>query len=321
MNVTVIGSGSFGFSIALMLLKNNNNVTMWTSTKEKLNKIKNDNYEIIPGIKVPKSIKFTNDIKEAVNDAQIIYIMTSVKYIERICLDIKKYVTKDTIFCLGSKGIEQNNFKFVHEIFKEAIGYKNYAIISGPSFAVDVANNEPIGFSIASSNSKTNKLITKSLKNDSIKLRTSSDMVGVELCGAIKNVIAVASGIISGLGYHESTRSFLIVEAVHDIMYLIKELNGKKKTILSYAGIGDLLLTCTSTKSRNYSYGILIGSQKFKEAEEYLKNNTVEGYYTTKSLYTLLKKKKIKMPTIDLIYNIVINNENPSLLIDYLIKK
>ena len=108
---------------------------------------------------------------------------------------------------------------------------------------------------------------------------------------------------------------------MHDIRELIKGLGGKKKTILSFAGIGDLLLTCTSTKSRNYSYGILLGKKDFTSANEYLNNNTVEGFYTLKSIYTLIKRKKIKMPVIDLIYKIVMNNANPSLLASFLINK
>jgi len=144
----------------------------------------------------------------------------------------------------------------------------------------------------------------KAFKGTNIKLRDTNDLVGVELCGSIKNVIAVAAGILDGLGYLESTRSFLITESLHDIKELIKGLGGNKKTILSFAGVGDLLLTATSTKSRNYSYGVILGKGNFKEAKEYLENTTVEGYYTLKSIYTLLRRKKIKMPVIDIIYNI-----------------
>ncbi len=321
MNISVIGSGAFGFAIALMLHKNGHKVTMWCSTKESALDLTNRQLELIPGISIPDGIKFTNDYEEAVKNSKIIFMMTSAKYIASVCQNIKPFVNEKTYFCIGSKGIEQESCKFVHQVFIKNIPNKNYSVISGPSFAIDVANNEPIGFSLASNNIATKKKIIKVLSNDTIKLRPSSDMIGVELCGSIKNVIAVAAGILDGLGYKESTRSFLITESMHDIKELIKALGGKKKTILSYAGIGDLLLTCTSTKSRNYTYGTLLGKKDINGAKEYLNNTTVEGYYTLKSIYTLLQRKKIKMPVIDLIYKIVMNNEDTLLLVDFLINK
>ena len=184
-----------------------------------------------------------------------------------------------------------------------------------------MAHNEPVGLSIASKNIKTIKEIKKVLSSDTVKLRTSNDIIGVELCGSVKNVIAIASGILEGLGYNESTRSFLITESLHDIKSLIYGLGGKKKTILSFAGVGDLLLTATSTKSRNYTYGILIGKKNYTMADDYLNNNTVEGYYTLKSIYTLIKRKKIDIPIIKLIYEIIINKKEPDTLSEFLIKK
>ena len=165
------------------------------------------------------------------------------------------------------------------------------------------------------------KVIKNVMENDMLKLRPSNDIIGVELSGSIKNVIAIAAGILDGMGYQESTRSFLITESLHDIKNLIYGLGGKKKTILSFAGVGDLLLTATSTKSRNYSYGKLIGQGKMKEAEEFLNEKTVEGFYTLKSIHTLIRRKKIKMPIINLIYGIIINNKKPNTLVDFLIKK
>lgn len=316
-----MGSGAFGFAIALMLKKNNNNVTIWCSTKEKADELNKHESEIIPGIKIPKDLKFTNSYEEAIKNKDLIFLMTAAKYTASICQNIKPFINKNMCFCIGSKGIEQGSCKFLHEVFKDNINNRNYAIISGPSFAIDVAHNEPIGFSLAANNKYTEKKIITALASDTIKLRPSKDMVGTEICGSIKNVIAVAAGMIEGLGYKESTRSFLIVESMHDIKELINGLGGKKKTILSFAGIGDLLLTCTSTKSRNYSYGVLLGKKDFEGAKTYLENNTVEGYYTLKSIYTLLRRKKIKMPVIDLIYRIVIYNADPSLLVDFLISK
>ena len=146
----------------------------------------------------------------------------------------------------------------------------NVAVISGPSFAVDIASLCPIGLSLATSNEETDSLIKKTLQNDYLKLRSTHDIVGVELCGSIKNVIAIAAGILDGMGFPESTQAMFITESLHDIKSLINALGGDGNTILSFAGFGDLLLTCTSVKSRNYSFGKMIGNcTDKKEIDEY----------------------------------------------------
>lgn len=321
--IAIIGAGAYGLSIALALLKKKYNIVMWTESEEKVdffNKHRKDS-GILPEIEIPEEIIFTNDYGYAINEADIVFIAVAARYVNSVTKELSKYNIKGKHFCILSKGIEQNTCEFVHDVFKRNIKTKNLAVISGPSFAIDIAHNEPIGLSIASKNKDTINIIKNVLESDTIKLRSTNDLIGVELCGSIKNVIAIAAGILEGLGYSESTRSFLITESLHDIKNLIYGLGGNKKTILSFAGVGDLLLTATSTKSRNYSYGLIIGQKKYKEAEEYEKTTTVEGYYTLKSIYTLVRRKKISMPIINLIYQIVISKKEPEKLAEFLIKK
>ena len=221
-----------------------------------------------------------------------------------------------------SKGIENTSCAFLSDIARDELKIRNIAIISGPSFAVDMAANNPVGLSIASHSKKAIKIIKSVLENDTLKLRDTSDLIGVQICGSIKNIIAVAAGMLEGMKYPESTQSFLITEALNDIKNLIEALGGNPKTINSFAGVGDLLLTCTSTKSRNFTFGKVIGAGATKEEiAKHLEENTVEGYYTLKSIYKLIKNKKIKMPIIDLIYKIVMNGEDPQLLITFLVNK
>ena len=164
--------------------------------------------------------------------------------------------------------------------------------------------------------------VMKAMKNKYVKLRTTKDIIGTEVCGAIKNVIALSSGIIEGLGANESTKAMLLTEAIHDMKEIIDAFNGNKKTVLSFAGIGDLLLTCTSTKSRNFTYGKLIGMKtKKEELEKYKKETTIEGLYTLESIYLLLQKKKVNIPIIDLIYDIVINENTSDKLLTFLVEK
>lgn len=323
MNIAIIGTGVYGIATACALSQNKKNkIIMWSESDESMSRLEDSRSMFEPlNRSIPESIKFTTSFEEVLKDADLVLIMVAAKYVGSVAKNMLPYVNKHMHFIIGSKGIEQESCRFIHEVFLNFINTKHIGVISGPSFAIDIASLEPIGLSIATKSLDTLNLALNAYKNTNIKLRKSSDIVGIEICGSIKNVIAVAAGILDGLGYRESTRSFLITESLHDIKELIHALNGKKKTILSYAGVGDLLLTATSTKSRNYSYGILLGQKKLNDANEFLENNTVEGYYTLKSIYTLLRKKKIKMPVIDLIYSIVMNGENPESLATFLMQK
>lgn len=324
MNIGMIGNGAYGQAMALMLYKNNNNIVMWTENEDKYNYYKDNKVikSLIPNIDIPKEIKLTNNLEEVCFNKDIIFIMTSAHYVGEICSKINKYISKKTIVCIASKGIENVSCKFLSDIAYERLNTKHIAIISGPSFAIDMASNYPVGLSIASNSKKSIKLIKKAIVSDTVKLRETNDLIGVQICGSIKNVIALAAGMLRGMNYPESTQSFLITESLNDIKELIKALGGNPKTCLSFAGVGDLLLTCTSIKSRNFKFGELVGSgASIEDREEFLNNNTVEGYYTLKSIYKLVKKKKIKMPIIDVIYKIIINNENPEILVSLLINK
>ena len=324
MNIAIIGTGVYGIAMAYALSQNKKNkIIMWSESEESLKKLESSRkkFEPLGGIKIPSEIKFSTSYEEVLKNADLVFVMCAAKFVGSVCKDMMPYIDKKMHFIIGSKGIEQESCRFVHEVFLNFINTRKLAVISGPSFAIDIANLEPIGLSIGIRSKDTLNVALKAFKSTNIKLRDTSDLVGVELCGSIKNVIAVAAGILDGLGYSESTRSFMITESLHDIKGLIKGLGGNKKTILSFAGVGDLLLTATSTKSRNYSYGVILGQGKFKEANEYLENTTVEGYYTLKSIYTLLRRKKIKMPVIDLIYSIVMKDSDPKKLAQFLMQK
>ena len=322
--VSLIGTGVYGLAMAMMINKNIKDIIMWTEDPSKYEKYKKDGCikDLIPDLEAPKNIKLTDSYEKAVKDRDIIFIMSTAQWVGAICRSIKPYITKKTIVCIASKGIENVSCQFLSDIASQELGIKNIAIISGPSFAIDMANNNPVGLSIASHSKRALKEIKNVVANDTLKLRESNDLIGVQICGSIKNVIALAAGMLSGMGYPESTQSFLITESLHDIKNLISALGGSPKTILSFAGVGDLLLTCTSTKSRNFSFGKMIGEGATKEQkDEHLSKVTVEGYHTLKSIYKLIKKKKIKMPIIDLIYKIVMNDEDPQLLVKFLINK
>lgn len=324
MKITIIGTGAYSLSIANQIAKkSNNNIMLWSENKDYVREFKKTKMikEIFDNTIFPNNIDITNSFSEALKDTNLIFLITSAKYILNVCKEIKPFY-KNTPICIASKGIDNTLLCTLSSLVKRTLHTKNICVISGPTFAIDLINNEPAALAIAGYNKKTINIVKNNLSNKTLKLRISSDIIGVELCGSIKNIIAIAAGILKGLGYSESTQAFLINESLHDMKNIIHALGGKKKTILSFAGIGDLLLTCSSIKSRNYSFGYLVGNTKNKnKIEEYIKNNTVEGYYTLHSIYKMLEKKGIDIPLITLINNIVCNNQNPEDLAEFLINK
>lgn len=322
MKIAILGTGAYGLALSTVMYRNNNEITMWSKLKEEVDNLNKNRKNTSLNIEIPKDIIITNNLKECIEDKDIIFIAIPTQYINDLAKELKKYIKKNQHICIASKGIENGTYLFINDILRKYIKENNIAAISGPSFAIDIINKDVIGLSLGCTSKKTATIIKKCLENDHVRLRYTRDIKGIEICGAIKNVIAIASGILDGMGLSESTKAMFITESLHDIKQLIKILGGSKKTITSYAGIGDLLLTCTSTKSRNFTLGYMIGKKMDKVIiDEYIKNTTIEGLYTLKSIYGLLNKKSEKLPIITLIYNIIYKNEDPILLKKFLITK
>ena len=323
MKVAILGTGAYGLALANMFNQNDNDIILWTKYKEEKEKLETEREtKSLPGIKFPDNFKFSYNMKEAVKERDLIVFAVPAGAVNDVSKELSKYYKKNQHICIASKGIEQNTCLFVNDVLNKYIKTKNLAVISGGTFAIDMYKNCPLGLSLATKNKYTEQILKKSLQNKYLKLRTTNDIIGIEICGSIKNVIAIASGMLSGMGYPDSTSCMFITEALNDIKNLINALGGNKKTILSFAGFGDLLLTCTSVKSRNYTLGKMIGEKRTKEEiDEYINNTTIEGLYTLKSIYKLLRRKKVKMPIIDLIYNIIFKNEDPNKLATFLIEK
>ena len=321
MNITILGTGAYGIALSSMFTKNECHITMWTKIeKEYQNLIKHRcNEKALPGYRIDKDIKFTMNMEEAIKNANIIVIAIPIQFIKDTVIEVKKYFNKNQHICIASKGILNDGQALPHKIVRKILHTKNISVISGPTFAIDMVNNALMGLVVAGKNEKTNKLIKKYLANDTLIVNISNDIDGVELCGAIKNIMAISCGIIDGMNYPESTKCMLFTKCFYEMMELIYSLGGNKASAITYAGIGDLLLTCTSYKSRNYTYGKLLGEHSNK-ITDYVNNTTIEGRYTLKVLYDILKKKKIKYQIINTMYLIVYKDADSMLLIDYLKK-
>ena len=320
MKVTILGTGAYGLALSKVLISNNNEVVMWTTfEEEKKELLETKKSSKLKGFKLDDSINITTNLEESIKESRLIVIAIPTAFVTNVCKELKKYIKKNQYICIASKGIEQNTCLFIHDMVKKQIKTKNIGAISGPSFAIDLVKGVPVGLSVASKSKRTLNVIQSAFCNEKFKLYPTNDIIGIEVCGAVKNIIAIASGIIDGMGYPISTQALLITESLHDIKSLIHALGGSKRTILSFAGFGDILLTCTSEKSRNYCFGRLIGSKaNIEEIEKYKNSTTVEGLYTLKSIHKLIKNKKIDIPTINIIYDIVFKEEKIEKLIEYL---
>lgn len=322
MKIGILGTGAYGMALASIFEHNKCNVMMWTNNEEEKDLLLKERKSNKIDYTIPNNISISTDIKSVIENTTIIVIAVPAKVVGSVCSQFKDYFNEKQVICIASKGIEQDTCLFLYDVVKNNIKTNNIAVISGGTFAVDIVKKVPVGLSLATKSNYAKELIIKTMQNEYVKLRYTKDIIGTEICGSIKNVIAIASGMIDGMGYPESTSTMFITESLHDIKELIKALGGDSKTILSFAGFGDLLLTCTSVKSRNYTLGKIIGENKSREEiDKYIENTTIEGLYTLKSIKKLLKNKKIKMPIINLIYDIIIDKKEPEELVKFLIEK
>lgn len=322
MKIAILGTGAFGMALASIFDNNKCQVKMWTnSEKEKkilLTNKKSDkiNYDI------PDSIFISTNMEEVVSEADIIAIAIPAQFVRDVCNELKNYYDNKQIIGIFSKGIEQYTGLLLYDIIYDIIKTNKIAVVAGGTFAEDIIKKVPIGFTVATKDERSKDNITKAIKSDYVKLRYTDDIIGTEICSSIKNVMAIASGIIGGLNYPESTKMLFICEIISDIDNLITKLGGNEKTIMMYSGIGDLLLTCTSEKSRNYTLGMMFGKDKRKEEiNNYINNTTTEGLYTIKAIKVLLEKEKIEMSIINIINDIIEYKLEASALIDFLMNK
>lgn len=322
MKVAILGCGAYGLALASILVKNKFDVTMWSYKEEEKDKlIKTRKSDKLKNYKIPECINFSNNMNEVVRGKDLIVIAVPTFSFESTVIELKKYISKNQPVLIATKGIQQDTCLFLHDVFKKHCKNK-IAVISGPSFAVDIIREVPIGLSLATKHNSVELLVRECFENKLTKFRRTNDIIGVEVCGSIKNVMAIASGMLEGMNATPSTKALFLTESMNDIKELLFALGGKKKTILSFAGFGDILMTSTSSSSRNFSFGCLIGEGKSKQViDNYLKETTVEGMYTLQSIHKLVKKKNVKMPIINLIYDIINGKKDKEEILSFLIEK
>lgn len=324
--VTVLGAGSWGTALSIVLADNHNEVMLWSHRKDQVEEINlsHKNSKYLQGVDLPKNIYATNSIEEALADSTCLILVVPTKAIREVSQLIDPYITENMTIVHASKGIEPGSFKRVSEMIHEELtnySYDDIVVLSGPSHAEEVAKRDPTTVTVSSNNIKKAKLVQDLFINENFRVYTSDDMVGIELGGALKNIIALGTGISDGLGYGDNAKAALITRGLAEIARLATSLGANPLTFLGLPGVGDLVVTCTSTHSRNWRAGYLLGQGKELEKVLDEMGMVVEGVRTTKAAHELAKQEKVEMPITNGIYQLLFENKSPEDIAEYLMMR
>lgn len=312
--ITVFGIGSFGTALANVLAENGHSVLMWGKNENTVDEINqsHQNKRYLKDVTLIETIKATNQLEQAVNFSDIFLIALPTKAIRDVVTEINQHIKTKKTFIHVAKGIENETFKRVSEMIEDSVSknHKNgVGVLSGPSHAEEVVIKQPTTVAASSKDEHISKLIQDLFMNDYLRVYTNNDLIGVELGGALKNIIAVASGIVAGMGYGDNAKAALMTRGLAEISRLGEKLGADPMTFLGLGGIGDLIVTCTSTHSRNYTLGYKLGKGKTTEEALNEMNMVVEGIYTTNSVYHLAKAQNIDMPITNALYKVLFEDK------------
>lgn len=311
--VTVLGSGSWGTALAVMLSKKGYNIHLWSWFEEESKKLAQtrENIDFLPGVIIPNNVNCTWDLEKSVKDAEVIVNAVPSHAVRGMAQKIKNYVRKGQIIVNVSKGLEQESLLRLSQVITEEIPQADVAVLSGPSHAEEVAKDIPTTSVAAAKERKVAEKVQDIFMNPKYRVYTNPDVIGVELGGALKNVIALCAGITDGLGFGDNTKAALMTRGITEIARLGVALGAKLETFAGLSGIGDLIVTCTSMHSRNRRAGILIGQGKTLEQALKEVRMVVEGVNTTKAAYYLAARQNVEMPIVNEAYQVLFNGKDP----------
>jgi glycerol-3-phosphate dehydrogenase (NAD(P)+) len=310
--IAVIGAGSWGTTLASLLAGKEYDVSLWSHEKEVAEEIQNKrtNSTYLPDAVLPAALKATHDIEEAVRKARYILNVVPTQFTRLVFSGAAGHIHEKAVIVSASKGIEHGSLLTVSSILKETTG-KQIAVLSGPSFAREVFNKLPTAVTLATNNDETALLLQEIFNTGYFRVYTHTDMLGVELGGALKNVIAIASGICDGLGLGHNARAALITRGIAEMARLGERMGADKRTFSGLSGIGDLVLTCTGALSRNYSVGVKLGKgMKLSEILSSTKS-VAEGVATALSAFELSRKFDVEMPIVEQVYEVIHADKGP----------
>lgn len=312
--ISVIGSGGWGIALAILLHKNGHNLTIWSFDKKEAEELKTtrENKTKLPNILLPEDIKVTDDLKEAVNDKDILILAVPSKAIRSVSKSLKNIIKDNQIIVNVAKGLEEDTLETMTDIIEEELKGKKtqVAVLSGPSHAEEVGKGIPTTCVVSAHNKELTLYLQNIFMNPSFRVYTSSDMLGIEIGGALKNVIALAAGIADGLNYGDNTKAALITRGIKEIASLGVAMGGEQSTFYGLTGLGDLIVTCASMHSRNRRAGILLGQGKTLDETIKEVNMVVEGVYSAKSALMAAKKYNVEIPIIEQVNAVLFENKN-----------
>ncbi len=298
MKIAVIGSGSWGTAVAVLLAGKGNDVYLWSWQQEETDRLNRDreNCEFLPGIKFPENIICTHNMEECADEAELIVTAAPSPATRTTAKQLSPFVKNGQKIVNISKGLEEGTLMRLSQVYKSEIPQADIAVMSGPSHAEEVSRGLPTTNVAAAENIKTAEFVQDVFMRDNFRVYTSTDVIGVELGGALKNIIALCAGISDGLGYGDNTKAALMTRGLAEIARLGIAMGAKEETFMGLSGVGDLIVTCTSMHSRNRRAGILLGQGK--SLDETLKSvhMVVEGVNTASAAYKLGEKYGIEMP-------------------------
>lgn len=323
--IAVLGAGSWGTALSIVLADNDYDVRLWSHREDQVNEINETNRNArYLDVDLPASIKAYAEIKEAVQGVEAVLIVVPSSAMREVMKKLRPYIAKDTLLIHASKGVEPDTLKRISEVILEEIpSYEKERIVvlSGPSHAEEVALRLPTTVTVAAENIVYAQQAQNIFMNDDFRVYTSTDVIGVELGGALKNIIALGAGILDGLQFGDNAKAALITRGLAEITRLATAMGANPLTFLGLCGVGDLIVTSTSTHSRNWRAGNLLGQGK--KLDDILKemNMVVEGVRTTKAAYQLSKRYDVEMPITEGLYAVLFKEKDPEAVVQQLMNR
>ena len=308
--ISVLGAGSWALGISILLHDNGHDVTIWSAIPEEIEQLRqhHENPKYLPGIVIPDAIHLETDIQKAVADKDVIVIATASKYIRNTAKQLIGRIPDGQIIVNLAKGIESDSLSTLSEVIEEELPHAKVCVLSGPSHAEEVARKLPTLVTIASHDQETAKYLQQIFASQVFRVYTSEDVLGIEIGGSLKNVIALAAGMADGVGYGDNVKAALITRGIREISRLAIPMGAKRETLYGLSGMGDLIVTCASMHSRNRRAGILIGQGKTMDEAIAEVNMVVEGIVSAKAALQLAEKHHVEMPIVIQVNKVLFEN-------------
>ncbi len=313
MNVTVIGTGGWGTALAVLLHGNGNKVTLWGRLKEEVDPIlaAGENKAFLPGVKIPHEIAITLDAKSALRGAELIVLAVPSHGMRPICKQLSEFIPQGAALVHVAKGIENETGARMSEVIAEVLGTDRVVVLSGPSHAEEVGRGIPTAVVVASKYDELAQIAQRAFMNERFRIYTHHDVVGVELGGALKNVIAIAAGTCEGIGFGDNTKAALCTRGLAEMARLGVELGARRETFFGLSGVGDLIVTAFSKHSRNRGFGERLGKGETPDQIAGSTPMVAEGVRTAKSAWQLAQRHKVDVPITREVYAIIYEGKPP----------